>query len=128
MTQQVLSPWRATYVPGDWIVLAGPTSLVVIQPLANEWSELITSLWQQVLASSSMVELAEQLVAHGIADMPSFGAFFWTGDGMRSLVRGGVVVRSRGESVVSCSARERRAQRVGRARRGHAPGSVSHAC
>jgi hypothetical protein len=90
---QVLSPWRATYVPGDWVVLAGPTSLVVIQPLAAEWSELITALWQQVLASSSIVELADQLVAHGIADMPSFGAFFWTTDGMRSLVRGGVVVR-----------------------------------
>jgi hypothetical protein len=89
----VLAQWRATYAPGEWIVLSGPTSLVVIQPLAAEWSTLVGTLWEEVLASSSIVELADQLVAFGIADMPSFGAFFWTEDGMRSLVRGGVVVR-----------------------------------
>jgi hypothetical protein len=87
-----LSPWRATYAPGDWLVLAGPTSLVVVQSVAPEWSELVASLWEEVLASRSMVELAEQLVTFGIAETPSFGAFFWTDDGMRSLVRGEVVV------------------------------------
>jgi hypothetical protein len=90
---EVLAQWRATYAPGEWIVLAGPTSLVVIQPLAAEWATLVGTLWEAVLASSSIVELADQLAAFGIADMPSFGAFFWTEDGMRSLVRGGVVVR-----------------------------------
>jgi hypothetical protein len=89
----VLAPWRATYAPGDWIVLAGPTSLVVIQPLAAEWSDLVATLWQEVLACSSITQLADQLAAFGIADMPSFGAFFWNAEGMRSLVRGGVVVR-----------------------------------
>jgi len=89
----VLAQWRATYAPGEWIVLSGPTSLVVIQPLAPEWSALVGTLWEEVLASSSIVELADQLAAYGIADMPSFGAFFWTDQGMRSLVRGGVVVR-----------------------------------
>ena len=24
----VLGQWRATYTPGDWLVLSGPTSLV----------------------------------------------------------------------------------------------------
>ena len=90
---EVLAQWRATYAPGEWIVLAGPTSLVVIQPLAAEWATLVSTLWEAVLASSSIVELADQLAAFGIADMPSFGAFFWTEDGMRSLVRGGIVVR-----------------------------------
>ena len=88
-----LAQWRAAYEPGDWIVLAGPTSLVVIQPLAPEWSALISTLWDEVLASGTMADLADQLVVFGVADMPSFGAFFWTEDGMRSLVRGAVVVR-----------------------------------
>lgn len=96
-----LAQWRARYSPGAWIVLAGPTSLVVVQPVAAEWSALVATLWEEVLASRSMVELADQLVAFGIADTPSFGAFFWTEDGMRSLVRGSVVVRdaTTGEKV-----------------------------
>jgi hypothetical protein len=97
----VLAHWRVTYAPGEWIVLAGPTSLVVVQPLAAEWATLVGTLWEEVLACSSIVALADQLAAFGIADMPSFGAFFWTDDGMRSLVRGAVVVRDAvtGETV-----------------------------
>ncbi|HEX8487454.1 MAG TPA: FHA domain-containing protein [Propionibacteriaceae bacterium] len=88
-----LARWRAAYEPGEWVVLAGPTSLVVIQPLAPEWSALISTLWDEVLGAGTMADLADQLVVFGVADMPSFGAFFWTEQGMRSLVRGAVVVR-----------------------------------
>jgi pSer/pThr/pTyr-binding forkhead associated (FHA) protein len=88
----VLGQWRATYAAGDWVVLAGPTSLVVLQPLAHEWSAMISTLWDEVLASSSMATLATKLAGYGIEDMPHFGAFFWTPDGMRSLVRGAVRV------------------------------------
>lgn len=88
----VLGQWRATYAAGDWVVLAGPTSLVVLQPLAQEWSAMISTLWDEVLASSSMATLATKLAGYGIEDMPHFGAFFWTPDGMRSLVRGAVRV------------------------------------
>ena len=88
----VLGQWRATYAAGDWVVLAGPTSLVVLQPLAQEWSAMISTLWEEVLASSSMATLATKLAGYGIEDMPHFGAFFWTPGGMRSLVRGAVRV------------------------------------
>ncbi len=84
--------WRATYTPGDWVVLAGPTSVVVLQPAGAGWSSLIKTLWEQVVASASLVELAEKLAANRIDSMPSFGAFFWTEEGMRSLVRGDVKV------------------------------------
>ena len=59
----MLSQWRTTYQPGEWIVLAGPTSLVVIQPLAAEWASLLSDLWEEVLGSSSLPTLVDQLVA-----------------------------------------------------------------
>jgi hypothetical protein len=87
-----LSRWRATYTPGDWVVLSGPTSLVLLEPPTHEWAPLINTLWDEVVASSSIVDLAARLASFKIDELPSFGAFFWTADGMRSLVRGNVSV------------------------------------
>jgi hypothetical protein len=88
----VLGQWRATYTPGDWVLLSGPTSLVLLEPPPPERSHLIEVLWQEVVASSSMTDLAGRLATFPIGSLPSFAAFFWTGDGMRSLVRGSVSV------------------------------------
>lgn len=88
----VLGRWRATYTPGDWVVLSGPTSLVVLEPPTHEWAPLINTLWDEVVASSSIVDLAARLASFKIDALPSFGAFFWTADGMRSLVRGHITV------------------------------------
>nr|WP_294692680.1 FHA domain-containing protein [uncultured Friedmanniella sp.] len=88
----VVGNWRATYTPGEWLVLCGPTSLVVIEPPGEGWTPLVEELWQQVLASSSLVDLAARLAGYGLDTMPSFGALFWSADGMRSLVRGSVRV------------------------------------
>lgn len=88
----VVGQWRATYTPGDWLVLCGPTSLVVVEPPGEGWTPLVEELWQQVLAASSLVDLAGRLAAYGLDTMPSFGALFWTTEGMRSLVRGSVSV------------------------------------
>jgi hypothetical protein len=87
-----LSRWRATYTPGDWVVLSGPTSLVLLEPPTHEWAPLINTLWDEVVASRSIVDLAARLASFKIDALPSFGAFFWTEDGMRSLVRGNVSV------------------------------------
>jgi hypothetical protein len=88
----VVGQWRATYTPGDWLVLCGPTSLVVVEPPGAGWTPLVEELWQQVLASFSLVDLAGRLATYGLDTMPSFGALFWSTDGMRSLVRGSVSV------------------------------------
>lgn len=82
--------WRATYAPGDWLALCGPTSLVVIEPPGAGWTVLATELWQEVVRSASMTDLAARLAGYGLDTMPSFGALFWTPAGMRSLVRGSV--------------------------------------
>jgi hypothetical protein len=91
MTEPV-GQWRATYHPGDWVVLAGPTSVVVLEPADGEWSSLIGAIWQEVINSSSITQLAAALASFQLDTVPSFGAFFWTEDGMRSLVRGAVEV------------------------------------
>ena len=88
----VLARWRATYTPGDWVVLSGPTSLVLLEPPTHEWAALINTLWEEVVASSSIVNLADRLASFKIDALPSFGAFFWTADGMRSLIRGQISV------------------------------------
>lgn len=84
--------WRATYAPGDWLVLCGPTSVVVLEPPGEGWTALVAELWEQVVTASSLADLAARLAAYGLDTMPSFGALFWDGSGMRSLVRGAVRV------------------------------------
>jgi hypothetical protein len=88
----VLGRWRATYTPGDWVVLSGPTSLVLLEPPTQEWAPLINTLWDQVVASGSIIDLVAKLASFKIDALPSFGAFFWTEDGMRSLIRGRISV------------------------------------
>jgi hypothetical protein len=87
-----LGRWRATYTPGEWVVLSGPTSLVVLEPPSYDWASLINTLWDQVVSSSSITDLASLLATFKMDELPSFGAFFWTTEGMRSLVRGQVSV------------------------------------
>ena len=77
----VVGQWRATYTPGDWVLLSGPTSLVLLEPPAPERSSMINLLWEEVVASSSMSDLAGRLATFPIDSLPSFAAFFWTESG-----------------------------------------------
>jgi hypothetical protein len=65
---------------------------VVLEPPHHEWTALINTLWEEVVASSSITDLASRLANFPMDQLPSFGAFFWTADGMRSLVRGQISV------------------------------------
>jgi hypothetical protein len=84
------SQWRARYRRGDWLVLSGPTSLVVMQPAAPQWSDLINAVWEDVVASASITDLAARLAALKLDRMPDFAALFWERGEMRSLIRGRV--------------------------------------
>ncbi len=88
----VVGQWRATYTPGDWVLLSGPTSTVLLEPPPPERAGMVDALWEEVVASSSMTDLAGRLAGYPLDSLPSFAAFFWTVDGMRSLVRGSVSV------------------------------------
>lgn len=85
---ETVSNWRATYVPGRWVVLAGPTSLVVMQPPPSHMSSLLSDLWHDVVSAADVSDLAAKFAAFRLDLMPHFAAFFWAADGMHSLVRG----------------------------------------
>lgn len=94
MSGDATSPWRwrATYSPGSWLLLCGPSAAVVLEPADTSWSDLVETLWDEVVSADSIGDLAARLAWYRIDTMPSFAAFFWGPDGMRSLVRGAVSV------------------------------------
>src|SRR5664279_4795448 len=87
---ETVSNWRATYVPGRWVVLAGPTSVVIMQPAPAHMSGLLSDLWQDVVSAADIADLAQKFSAFRLDIMPHFAAFFWAEDGMHSLIRGGL--------------------------------------
>lgn len=87
---ETVSSWRATYVPGRWVVLAGPTSVVIMQPAPAHMSGLLSDLWQDVVSAADVADLAQKFSAFRLDLMPHFAAFFWAEDGMHSLIRGGL--------------------------------------
>src|SRR5215212_10137904 len=97
--------WRATYAPGTSLILAGPTSLVLLREPGTAQERLVNALWEQVMRSATMGELAARLAVFSIDKLPGFAALFWTSKGMRSLVRGDVTVTdpSSGNVVASGS-------------------------
>lgn len=101
MTQS-FGAWRASYTPGSWVVLAGASSLVIMQPAAPRHAELVASIWDQVVQAADVEDLVSTLTTIGLSQMPSMAMFFWRGRNMWSLARGSVVVRdSRGDVVNS---------------------------
>lgn len=100
MTQS-FGAWRASYTPGSWVVLAGASSLVIMQPAAPRHAELVASIWDQVVQTADVEDLVSTLTTIGLSQMPSMAMFFWRGRNMWSLARGSVVVRDSQGDVVN---------------------------
>lgn len=100
MTQS-FGAWRASYAPGSWVVLAGASSLVIMQPAAPRHAELVASIWDQVVQAADVEDLVSTLTTIGLSQMPSMAMFFWRGRNMWSLARGSVVVRDSQGDVVN---------------------------
>ena len=100
MTQS-FGAWRASYTPGSWVVLAGASSLVIMQPAAPRHAELVASIWDQVVQAADVEDLVSTLTTIGLSQMPSMAMFFWRGRNMWSLARGNVVVRDSQGDVVN---------------------------
>ncbi|WP_026926108.1 FHA domain-containing protein [Granulicoccus phenolivorans] len=92
--------WRAVYAPGRWVVLSGPTSLVILQPAPPKASAKLNQIWETLVGADSLENLVEQLAQYRLDMMPDFAAFFWAGNQMRSLVRGQLQVRNLDTSEV----------------------------
>lgn len=87
-----MAAWRVTYTPGNWLVLSGPTMMVVMLPAPARVSPLINELWSSVVAAQSVDALLKLVGEMGLSEMPDFGAFFWDAKGLHGLARGGVRV------------------------------------
>ena len=87
-----ISKWRATYTPGNWVVLGGPSSLVVMQPAPARASRTINGFWDVIRTADSLDELMRLFAQSRLDQMPSFATFFWHKGEMRSIVRGKVQV------------------------------------
>ena len=94
------SRWRLAYVPGDWLALAGPNAAVVLQPASAQWSELIATIWQEVLAAESIDDLLQRMASFRLEGMPNFAAFFWADGELHSLVRGGIQLFDRANGAM----------------------------
>ncbi|SHJ41022.1 FHA domain protein [Tessaracoccus bendigoensis DSM 12906] len=91
MTQPVAA-WRVSYTPGNWLVLAGPTMLVVMLPAPARASGLVNELWSDIVTAESVDGLLKLAGEVGLDSMPDFGAFFWDNRGLHALTRGRVRV------------------------------------
>lgn len=89
MTEPVAA-WRLTYTPGTWLVLAGPSTLVVMLPAPARASALVQTLWADIVRAGSADALLKLVGEVGLAEMPDFGAFFWDEAGLHGLARGRV--------------------------------------
>lgn len=89
MTEPV-APWRVTYTPGNWLVLSGPTTLVVMLPAPAKASDLVAELWRDIVGAGSLEGLLRLVAEVGLDQMRDFGAFFWDDAGLHGLTRGAV--------------------------------------
>lgn len=100
-----MAAWRVTYTPGEWLVLSGPTMLVVMLPAPPRMSQLVNTLWDDVRGAGSVEALLTVAGEHGLNQMADFAAFFWDAAGLHGLARGQLAVTDAdtGETVVSGS-------------------------
>lgn len=97
-----IGPWRLTYTPGQWIVLAGPKLVAVMQPAPPKMSSLVNQLWSDIQAARSLSSLLNVLRGYSLDQMPDFAAFVWEGGSLHGLARGRihVVDSSTGETAL----------------------------
>jgi hypothetical protein len=93
--------WQISYTPGPWVILAGPTSLVALDPDAADQASLADDLWSQVHSEASMGELITRLAAVHRERLPRLVVLFLEQEGVRALLRGQVRILSESGQVVA---------------------------
>ncbi len=92
--------WLISYTPGPWIVLAGPTAVVALDPGPEPDDRLVSDLWSHVHAGVGMRDLVGQLTRIEYGRLPRLAVLFFdsaadgSSDGLRALLRGSVRVLS----------------------------------
>ncbi len=103
--------WLISYTPGPWIVLAGPTAVVALDPGAHPDDGLVSDLWSQVQTGVGMRDLVAWLaqieydrlprLAVLLLDSPGDGYSDGPSDGLRALLRGSVRVLSESGQTIA---------------------------
>lgn len=89
---QPIAAWRVTYTPGNWVALAGPTSLAILQPAPARVSGLLNRFWDDILNTTSIQDLSAQLATHNLSQLASFALLFWDDNGLHAITRGAVTI------------------------------------
>ncbi len=87
----VVTQWRTGYTPGDWLALAGPTTLVVLDPAGAELGD-VEMLWADVVAAATAGEVVARVARLDRGRAQSLLVVFWDSDGLRTLTRGDVTL------------------------------------
>lgn len=87
-----LGGWRVSYRPGSWLVLSGPSSLVMLDARPGQADEFINGLWEDIVGAASVSALVGRLAARGLDRIADLAVLFLEDGVMRTLVRGGVRV------------------------------------
>lgn len=90
--REALGSWRVSYLPGSWLVLSGPSSLVMLDAQPGQAGEFVNDLWEDVVGAASVSALVGRLAARGLDRIADLGVLFIENGAMRTLVRGGVRV------------------------------------
>lgn len=100
-----IAAWRVTYTPGEWLVLSGPTTLMVMLPAPARLSSLVNVMWDDIVKARSVAAWLAVMGQHGLAEIPDFAAFIWDEAGLHGMARGQLSVTDAdsGETVVSGS-------------------------
>lgn len=86
--------WQLTYTPGRWVVLAGRTAVVVLQPAPATASALLTSVWEDVVDAEALDQLAARLFTWGLEAMPNLAVLHLDAAGIHALLRGTLTLTS----------------------------------
>lgn len=90
--QGSLGSWRVSYWPGSWLVLSGPSSLVMLDTRPGQAGDFVNELWEDVVGAASVSSLVGRLAARGLDGISDLVVLFIENGVMRTLVRGGVRV------------------------------------
>lgn len=92
---RALGPWRVDHQPGDWVVLTGPSAVVLLQP-TDAGTGILTRAWELVLDASGPHDLVRRLGDIGLDVLPNLAVVFRDTAGLHALLRGDTAVEDAG--------------------------------
>jgi hypothetical protein len=87
-----MTSWRASYLPGSWVVLTGADVLVALRPEAVKHPEQLERALQDVVSVNSFSEITRRMIGWG-AGLEADLVVFVEEDRVRAVVRDELILR-----------------------------------